>query len=165
MVLTHFRISPEKRSYLHFLVTRSSTCLKSLWNLSPIEIVYYAICNERRTEDADDIGDLAVTRWKPCVSADHTKRLFFTSYFLMLEKNGDKRTKPWKARILQGKKAATSNTEGSASLLFFYQRFKICNYQQRHCWFKGKPVFKGRKQIDRRLKCSSWMTKLLRYTW
>ena len=71
MVLTHFRISPEKRSYLHFLVTRSST-LKSLWNLSPIEIVYYAICNERRTEDADDIGDLAATRWKPCVSADHT---------------------------------------------------------------------------------------------
>ena len=81
MVLTHFRISPEKRSYLHFLVTRSSTCLMSLWNLSPIETIYYAICNERRTEDGDDIGDLAATRWKPCVSADHTKSLFFTSYF------------------------------------------------------------------------------------
>lgn len=40
MVLTHFRISPEKRSFLHFLVTRSSTCLKSLWNLSPLIIIY-----------------------------------------------------------------------------------------------------------------------------
>lgn len=94
MVLTHFRISPEKRSYLHFLVTRSSTCLKSLWNLSPIETIYYAICNERRTEDADDIGDLAATRWKPLSLLITLKAYFSQAIFLMLEKNGDKRTKP-----------------------------------------------------------------------